>query len=71
MLCSVCGFNSKYGVLYGWRLVDGWKMFVCEECIKNPHIFLNFKRYKLPKLPPLQLQLIGAMINNVPSKYMP
>jgi len=60
MMCSVCGLFSRPGVLYGDHADR--ILFACETCISHPFIFLNFKRYELPKLPPLQMELWGAML---------
>jgi len=62
MRCSCCGFPSKYGVIHGRSRPIKMIYFICFDCVSSPFLFFNFKRYELPKFPPLQLKLIGAMI---------
>ena len=46
MMCCVCGFNKKHGVIFGsdspGRGLE--KSFACTDCFSNPDLFFPAKK---------------------------
>jgi len=61
-VCCVCGFKKKRGVITGKLGAVPMRLFVCEDCLAQPFIYFPIKVYTPPKLPPLQLELVGRML---------
>jgi len=50
MLCCVCGYGSRYGVLWGFIGVVLRVQFVCEGCFRRPFLFFPCKRFEIPRI---------------------
>ncbi|GAH49733.1 unnamed protein product [marine sediment metagenome] len=48
MLCCVCGFRSRHGVIYGHTAPVSMRMFACETCFAKPYLFFPCKFYIRP-----------------------
>jgi hypothetical protein len=43
MICCICGFNKKHGIIFGKITVFSKRSFVCVECAYKPYLFFEFK----------------------------